>query len=87
MITLKVRLCPFNGEPTTMTKTSPIDIPPQLGSFVVDGRFKFRVAQVDWDVRSLMNTVIMGDYKDAKVPLEGVITELSALGWGIDNRK
>lgn len=87
MITLKVRLVPFSGDNTVMTKTSPVDIPPQLGSFVTDGSCKFRVSQIDWDLKSLMNTVILADYKAAKTQLEEVVKELTELGWGIEKKK
>lgn len=82
MITLEVRMCPFNGPAVKLTKIVPVDYAPQLGSYIVDSGYKFRVSGVELDIKSLMNTVYLADFKAAKVPLEEAIKELGASGWG-----
>lgn len=81
MITLKVRLCPFNSDPIVMTKDIKTDVVPQLSSNVLQGEYRFRVALVELDLETMATTVVLSDFKAPKHPIEDMFNNLAELGW------
>lgn len=87
MITLKVRLCPFNSEPIVMKKDIKTDVVPQLGSNILQGEYRFRVALAELDLATMATTVILSDFKAPKHPIEDMFNNLAELGWVLASPK
>lgn len=87
MITLKVRLCPFNAEPIVMTKIVKTDVVPQLGSNILQGEYRFRVALTELCLDAMTTTVVLSDFKAPKHPIEDMFNNLAELGWVLASPK
>lgn len=84
MVTFKVKLCPFNGDMVVISKPSELDKVPDVGTYILDGTQRFRVALVEAYLDTKQIVIQLHSVQMTALQLKEATKELLDLGWKIE---